>query len=111
MTRMMYDGITPASLPSGGDLYAGYVDGNWPWAAKLTTFHGKPLVQMAFLDPEHGPIAYCVIDNPARAEIPRTTETLGDFTIVHWASGGQARLLIGRAPAERLQALAVEVPG
>ena len=43
----MYDGITPASLPSGGDLYAGYVDGNWPWAAKLTTFHGKPLVRIA----------------------------------------------------------------
>jgi anti-sigma factor RsiW len=79
--------------------------------AQLFDFHGKPLVQMAFLDPEHGPIAYCIIDNPEKAEIPQTTETLGDFTIVHWASGGQARLLIGRVPAERLQALATEVAG
>ena len=79
--------------------------------AQLFDFHGKPLVQMAFLDPEHGPIAYCVIDNPQKAEIARTTETLDGFTIVHWASGGQARLLIGRAPAERLEALASEVAG
>jgi anti-sigma factor RsiW len=79
--------------------------------AQLFDFHGRPLVQMAFLDPEHGPIAYCVIDKPDKAEIPRTTETLGGFTIVHWASGGQARLIIGRAPAERLQALATDVSG
>jgi anti-sigma factor RsiW len=77
--------------------------------AQLFDFRGKALVQMAFLDPEHGPIAYCVIENPARAEIPPTTETLDGFTIVHWASGGQSRLLIGRAPAERLQALAGKV--
>lgn len=79
--------------------------------AQLFDFRGKPLVRMAFLDPEHGPIAYCVIDNPQKATIPRTTETLGDFTVVHWASGGQARLLIGRAPADRLEALAAEVAG
>ncbi|WP_156830770.1 hypothetical protein [Kaistia granuli] len=79
--------------------------------AQLFDFRGKALVQMAFLDPEHGPIAYCVIENPTRAEIPPTTETLDGFTIVHWASGGQSRLLIGRAPAERLQALAGKVAG
>ena len=79
--------------------------------AQLFDFHGKPLVQMAFLDPEHGPIAYCIIANPETAEIARMTEKAGDFTIVHWASGGQARLLIGRAPAERLQALAERVAG
>ncbi|BCP53546.1 hypothetical protein K32_21630 [Kaistia sp. 32K] len=79
--------------------------------AQLFDFRGKPLVQMAFLDPEHGPIAYCVIANPDKAEIPPTTEELDGFTIVHWASGGQARLLIGRAPAERLQALAEKVAG
>lgn len=79
--------------------------------AQLFDFHGKPLVQMAFLDPQHGPIAYCVIADPAKADTPPTTEELDGFTIVHWASGGQARLIIGRAPAERLQALAQKVTG
>lgn len=46
--RTMYDGITPANLPSGGDLYAGYVDGRWPDAAAIAErFPGKPVVRIA----------------------------------------------------------------
>jgi hypothetical protein len=30
MTRTMYDAIYADDLPSGGDLYAGYIDGDWP---------------------------------------------------------------------------------
>lgn len=77
--------------------------------AQLFDFQGRPLVQIAYLDPQHGPIAYCVIARPDNADIAPTTEEIDGFTIVHWASGGQARLLIGRAPAERLQALAGKV--
>lgn len=36
MTRVMYDGITPSSVPTGASLYAGYVDGKWPSAAGLS---------------------------------------------------------------------------
>ncbi|WP_336799896.1 hypothetical protein [Kaistia sp. MMO-174] len=79
--------------------------------AQLFDFHGRPLVQIAYLDPQHGPIAYCVIADPDQRERAPTTEELDGFTVVHWASGGQARLLIGRAPAERLQALAQKVTG
>ena len=79
--------------------------------AQLFDFQGRPLVQIAYLDPQHGPIAYCVIARPDQADIAPTTEELDGFTIVHWASGGQGRLLIGRAPAERLQALAQKVTG
>ncbi|WEK49059.1 MAG: anti-sigma factor [Candidatus Kaistia colombiensis] len=79
--------------------------------AQLFDFHGRPLVQIAYLDPQHGPIAYCVIADPDHKERAPTTEELDGFTVVHWASGGQARLLIGRAPAERLQELAQKVTG
>lgn len=79
--------------------------------AQLFDFQGHPLVQIAYLDPQHGPIAYCVIARPDKVDIAPTTEELHGFTIVHWASGGQARLLIGRAPAERLRALAQKVTG
>jgi anti-sigma factor RsiW len=77
--------------------------------AQLFDFQGRPLVQIAYLDPEHGPIAYCVIAKPDKADLPPTTEEIDGFTVVHWASNGQARLLIGRAPAEYLQALARNV--
>jgi hypothetical protein len=32
----MYDAINALSLPAGGDLYAGYVDGNWPSANAIS---------------------------------------------------------------------------
>lgn len=31
----MYDAVTPANLPSGGDLYAGYVDGHYANVAQI----------------------------------------------------------------------------
>lgn len=35
MTRIMYDGITPTSVPGGARIYAGYVNGEWPSYAEL----------------------------------------------------------------------------
>lgn len=37
--RTMYDGITPARVPAGGDLYAGYVGGQWPSYAGMVTLY------------------------------------------------------------------------
>lgn len=46
--RTMYDATNPAGLPSGGDLYAGYIDGRWPWAKNIHgTYLGKQLVRIA----------------------------------------------------------------
>ena len=28
--RVMYDGVNPSTVPSGADVYAGYINGNWP---------------------------------------------------------------------------------
>lgn len=36
MTRIMFDGVTPASVPAGAQLYAGYVNGKWPSLAALS---------------------------------------------------------------------------
>lgn len=36
MTRMMFDGVQPSSVPAGAAIYAGYVDGNWPSFAALS---------------------------------------------------------------------------
>ena len=45
MTRKMYDAINAGSLPADGDLYAGYVDGNWPDRNAIAArFPGKIVV-------------------------------------------------------------------
>lgn len=48
MVRTMYDAIDASKLPTGGDLYAGYVDGNWPsYSAIVKRFPGKLVVGIA----------------------------------------------------------------
>jgi hypothetical protein len=34
--RTMYDAIDASNLPAGGDLYAGYIDGDWPDADAIS---------------------------------------------------------------------------
>lgn len=47
MTRKMYDAIYVGNLPAGGDLYAGYDDGNWPDAdAIAAAFPGKEVLRI-----------------------------------------------------------------
>ncbi|MCX5493984.1 hypothetical protein OSH11_04680 [Kaistia dalseonensis] len=74
--------------------------------AQLFDFQGRPLTQIAYIDPDHGPIAYCIIKTGNPKETGLTDETLDGFNIVHWASGGHSRMLIGRAPPETLRAYA-----
>jgi len=46
--RTMYDSITASNLPTGGDLYAGYVDGRWPNADAIgARFPGRTVVRIA----------------------------------------------------------------
>lgn len=48
MVRTMYDAIDASLLPTGGDLYAGYVDGRWPsYAAIVKRFPGKLVLGIA----------------------------------------------------------------
>jgi hypothetical protein len=43
----MYDAINASAVPTDGDLYAGYDDGNWPSASALATrFPGKTVVHI-----------------------------------------------------------------
>lgn len=44
MARTMYDAIDASLLPTGGDLYAGYVDGRWPSYAAIKKRFPKALV-------------------------------------------------------------------
>ena len=49
----MYDAIDVNNLPAGGDLYAGYDDGNWPDADAIAQrFPGKELIRIT-VNPAH----------------------------------------------------------
>ena len=75
-------------------------------AAQIFDFRGRPLAQIAYLDPDYGPVAYCVIADPDKKETAPAATELDGFDVVHWSSGGFARMLIGRAPPERLRQFA-----
>lgn len=77
--------------------------------AQLYAFNGKPLVQIAFLDADYGPIAYCVIRNGRPDTFGPKTAEIGGFNVVHWQSDGVGRMLIGQAPPDRLAALAARL--
>jgi len=95
---------TALGLPLAPDMIAG---GDAPFrGAQLYAFEGKPLLQIAYLDPDYGPIAFCIIRNGASEDSAATATEIEGFSVVHWQQDGYGRMLIGRAPVARLEALA-----
>lgn len=89
--------LAPGTITAGDAPFRG---------AQLYAFEGKPLVQIAYLDPDYGPIAFCIIRNGAAKDSAPATAEIEGFSVVHWQQGGYGRMLIGRAPLARLEALA-----
>ncbi|SHF91527.1 Transmembrane transcriptional regulator (anti-sigma factor RsiW) [Kaistia soli DSM 19436] len=87
------------------------LDGQSFRGAQLYEFNGKPLVQIAYLDPDYGPIAYCVIRNGKPGATSPTSAEIGGFNVVHWSGDGFGRMVIGRAPAGRLAEIAARLAG
>jgi anti-sigma factor RsiW len=75
---------------------------------QLFDYWEKPLVQLAYQSPQDGPISFCIIANGQPDQPPQFEERNG-FNIVFWTAGGRGYLLIGKAPRERLEALAGEL--
>ncbi|MEJ0097177.1 MAG: anti-sigma factor [Bauldia sp.] len=73
--------------------------------ADLFEFRGKPLVQLAYLAPAAGPIAFCIIAN-GRPDAGLAFEQREGFNIVYWTDGGRGYMLIGKAPRAALETYA-----
>ena len=73
--------------------------------ADLFEFRGKPLVQLAYLTPESGPIAFCIIAN-GRPDAGLAFEEREGLNIVFWTDGGRGYMLIGKAPRAALESYA-----
>ncbi|WP_240535359.1 anti-sigma factor family protein [Rhizobium freirei] len=76
--------------------------------AQILNYDSRPLAQIAYLDPESGPLALCIVQSARGATAPDMESRRG-MNIVYWSSATHAFMLIGHAPIDRIQQLADEV--
>jgi anti-sigma factor RsiW len=76
--------------------------------ALLLQYDGKPLAQIAYLDPETGPIALCIVRSDTGAKPPEVEGRKG-MNVIYWSNPSHAFMLIGHAPLERMQAISEDV--
>ncbi|MBB4218300.1 anti-sigma factor RsiW [Rhizobium sp. BK212] len=76
--------------------------------ALLLQYDGKPLAQIAYLDPETGPMALCIVMSDAGPKTPDLESRKG-MNVVYWSNETHAFMLIGRVPADRMKELGEDV--
>jgi anti-sigma factor RsiW len=78
--------------------------------AQVLNYDSKPLAQIAYLDPESGPMALCIIPSTKGASAPDMENRRG-MNVVYWSNATHAFMLIGHSPIDRMKALADGVRG
>ncbi|WP_195909563.1 anti-sigma factor family protein [Rhizobium tubonense] len=73
--------------------------------AQVLEYDGKPLAQIAYLDPEDGPMALCIISSQTGPAEPDMERRHG-MNVVYWSSAGHAFMLIGHSTADRMKTMA-----
>ncbi|MBD9445933.1 anti-sigma factor [Rhizobium sp. RHZ01] len=76
--------------------------------AQLLQYDEKPLAQIAYLDPETGPLALCIVRSDVGKQDPDVEGRRG-MNVVYWSNETHAFMLIGRIPIDRMQELAEDV--
>ncbi|MBX5226530.1 anti-sigma factor [Rhizobium sp. NLR9b] len=74
-------------------------------SALLLQYDGKALAQIAYLDPETGPMALCIVKSDAGPKAPDLENRKG-MNVVYWSNETHAFMLIGYAAADRMTAIA-----
>lgn len=78
--------------------------------AQLLQYDGKALAQIAYLDPETGPMALCIVKSDKGPKTPDLESRKG-MNVVYWSNATHAFMLIGHAAADRMTAIAKGVRG
>ncbi|SEF12644.1 Transmembrane transcriptional regulator (anti-sigma factor RsiW) [Rhizobiales bacterium GAS191] len=73
--------------------------------AQLLQYDGKPLGQIAYLDPRNAVVALCIYAD-GRPDTAQGDEQRAGLNIVHWSSRGRAFMLVGHMATPQLQGLA-----
>lgn len=78
--------------------------------AQILNYDSKPLAQIAYLDPQSGPMALCIVQS-AKGVVAPDMENRHGMNVVYWSSATHAFMLIGHAPIDRMQQLAADMRG
>lgn len=78
--------------------------------AQILEYDSRPLAQIAYLDPETGPMALCIIPSDKGAAAPDMERRRG-MNVVYWSNATHAFMLIGHDSADRMKELADSVRG
>lgn len=73
--------------------------------AQILQYDGKPLAQIAYLDPETGPMALCIVASGVGPKAPDIEGRKG-MNVVYWSNATHAFMLIGHAPVDRMTEIA-----
>jgi anti-sigma factor RsiW len=68
-------------------------------------YDGKPLGEIAYVDPTGAPVLFCVTAN-GDADAPLRSEKRDQFSLASWSRNGRSYLVIGRMPEQRVAELA-----
>ena len=77
---------------------------------QLYRLEGVPLAQISYLDPESGPVAFCILQAPKAGREFEVEQREGQ-TIIYWSRGDRTFMLVGMMAASRLRALAETLAG
>ena len=94
------------ALPLSVDSVA--LDGLRLKRSQLYNLDGQPLAQIAYLAPDDGPVAFCIIGKDEGDRGPSFEERQGK-NIVYWSKAGHAFMLIGNLPRATLETLAASL--
>jgi anti-sigma factor RsiW len=78
--------------------------------ARILNYEGTSVGQIAYLDPDFGPMALCIMRS-SEGGAPLRTEARAGFNVVYWAGEGLAYMLIGKNPSPDLEAMARSLAG
>ena len=73
---------------------------------QLYRLEGVPLAQISYLDPESGPVAFCILLQAPKAGREFEVEQREGQTIIYWSRGDRTFMLVGTMAATRLRVLA-----
>ncbi|MGV2102549.1 anti-sigma factor family protein [Rhizobium sp. 21-4511-3d] len=73
--------------------------------AQLLEYDDQPLAQIAYLDPESGPMALCIVRSEKGAKEPDIEGRKG-MNVIYWSTATHAFMLIGHAPVDRMREIA-----
>jgi anti-sigma factor RsiW len=73
--------------------------------AQILEYDGKPLGQILYLDPAHGPVALCIIAASSGAK-PIAHERRSGLNVIYWSSPTHSFVMAARNPMEDLTARA-----